>query len=150
MKRTLHPKRINGHGELEIGALLYPPREYDRPRTRGDCADVPRPCPFVSCRHNNYLDVTERGSIRLAFPHLEPWDVDPAISCSLDVADEGEHLPAVVGKAIGVTRERVRQIIAIHRQEHAGAWSDDVLRYDPPGGERRYFLPPSLVSFAVP
>jgi hypothetical protein len=32
-----------------------------RPRTRGDCADGPRPCPFIGCRYH-LLSLRVRGS----------------------------------------------------------------------------------------
>src|SRR5208337_2271584 len=52
--------------------------DYDRPATRADCSAVPRPCPFVSCRHNLYLDVSkDTGSILLNFPSAEPEEMPP-------------------------------------------------------------------------
>jgi hypothetical protein len=63
-----------------------------RPRRRGDCADVPRPCPFVGCRYNTFLHVRPDGRIYRSRPELEPHEVDPATSCALDVADRGPQL----------------------------------------------------------
>lgn len=61
------------------------------PTVRRQCQGVPRPCPFVSCRHHNYLDVNlETGTITLNFPEIEPWEMEPAKSCSLDVANGGQ------------------------------------------------------------
>jgi len=79
-----------------------------RPRTRGDCAAGPRPCPWVSCRHHLFLEVRESGGIKLNFPHLEVWAMGE--SCSLDVADRGTATLEQAGRAVGLTRERVRQI----------------------------------------
>jgi hypothetical protein len=79
-----------------------------RPVTRGDCANVPRPCPFVSCRHHLYLDVASSGSLILNFPDLEPADLEH--SCSLDVADDGRKRDVTVAERMNVTRERTRQI----------------------------------------
>lgn len=39
-----------------------------RPVTVGDCRDGPRPCPWLSCRHNLLLDVLEDGAIVLNAP----------------------------------------------------------------------------------
>lgn len=82
-----------------------------RPRTRGDCANVPRPCPFVGCVHNLYLEVRPRSG-NLKFPHgeLEPDEVPPHESCALDIA-EREHPPTIeeVGRVLGITREWARQ-----------------------------------------
>lgn len=81
-----------------------------RPRTRAECADVPRPCPYVSCSMNTYLDVDDRGRIRINATGLEPDEVDPALSCALDVADDGGASLRDVGRVLDVTRERARQI----------------------------------------
>lgn len=81
-----------------------------RPRTRGDCARGPRPCPWVGCRHHLYLEVNpQTGSI--AIRHAGGPE-DLAQSCSLDVADEGGVTLEVVGGLLNITRERVRQVEA--------------------------------------
>lgn len=118
--RSVSMKRLSKR-ELEVGRLIYPPDEHAetmkqlglfRPRTRGDCDNVPRPCPFVSCSMNNYLDVSSHGAIKLNFPDLEPWEVPAAMSCTLDVVDKNpdgatlEH----VGEIMNLTRERIRQL----------------------------------------
>jgi hypothetical protein len=83
--------------------------EIDRPHTRRECAEGPRPCPHVSCRHHLYLDVNpSTGTIKLNFPDLEVWEL--AISCALDVADLGGTAIELVSELMNVTRERVRQI----------------------------------------
>lgn len=80
-----------------------------RPRTRGDCENGPRPCPWVACKHHLYLDVNpDNGTIKLVFPTLQPEEM--VRSCALDVADEGEHTLEAVGELMNVTRERVRQM----------------------------------------
>ena len=66
-------------------------------------------CPWVGCRYHTYLDVMPNGSIRFNFPGLEVWEVP--VSCALIVANEGEHDMVSIGRAIGVCRERVRQIM---------------------------------------
>ena len=60
-----------------------------KPRTRGDCLDAPRPCRWRACRY-----------------HLAAGPD----SCALDVADRGPQELLVIGAALGVTRERARQI----------------------------------------
>jgi hypothetical protein len=83
--------------------------ELDRPKTRSECADGPRPCPHVSCRHHLYLDVNPHtGTIKLNFPDLEVWEL--GVSCALDVADLGGTAIETVGDFMNVTRERIRQI----------------------------------------
>lgn len=81
------------------------------PRTRGDCVDGPRPCPFVSCKHHLYLDVSPRtGAIKLNFPALEVDELTE--SCSLDVADQGGKQLERIGALFNITSGRVGQIEA--------------------------------------
>jgi hypothetical protein len=103
------PLREIEHGRLEVPAHE---REYDRPRTRGECVDGPRPCPFIACEHHLYLDVSARtGAIKLNFPDIEPEGLDQMTeTCALDVADwQGATLDAV-GDIMNLTRERIRQV----------------------------------------
>lgn len=83
---------------------------YPRPSTREECLLGPRPCPYVGCKFNLYLDVLRTGSIKLNFPDLEPDEM--GVSCVLDVADEGGATLEVVGSCFNLTRERIRQIEA--------------------------------------
>src|ERR1700678_3132212 len=89
--RTISVKRMTKR-ELELGRILYPEVEVDRPQTRADCANGERPCPFVSCKHHLFLDVSARtGAIKLNFPDLEVWEMTE--TCALDVADRGGATP---------------------------------------------------------
>lgn len=89
--------------------LELEPRDPKAPRTRGECVDGPRPCPWVSCRHHLYLDVSPRtGAIKLNFHDLEVWELQE--TCALDVADRGGETLEDVGDLMNVTRERVRQM----------------------------------------
>jgi hypothetical protein len=83
-----------------------------RPRTRADCMNGPRPCPFVSCPHHRYLSVNPRnGSIVLHCPSVLPWEMED--SCLLDVIDRGGEMTlASIGKLHNVTKERIRQVVA--------------------------------------
>jgi len=102
--------------ELARGAAEYPERpgvDYLRPQTFADCESVGLgelfPCPFVSCKHHLYLDVNPRtGSIKLNFPDREVDEL-PA-TCSLRVSLRGGVTLEEVADAIGVVRERIRQI----------------------------------------
>ncbi len=131
-KRLIRAKSIStrrlAKRDLDLGRLLHPPILPSeglpaRPRVRGDCATVPRPCPFLSCRHHLYLDVSERtGAIKLNFPDLEPDDLPSGRSCALDLADEtGGATLEVVGEAINVTKERVRQIETVALERASGS-----------------------------
>jgi hypothetical protein len=106
--RTISVKRMTKR-ELEIGRMLYPENDYEKPRTREECLGAPRPCPFVSCKHHLFLDVSARtGAIKLNFPDLEVWDMNE--SCALDVADRGGTTLEDVGAIMNLTRERIRQV----------------------------------------
>lgn len=106
--RTISVKRMTKR-ELEIGRLLYPEEEHERPAERGACASGIRPCPYVSCKHHLYVDVSPRtGAIKINFPDLEVWEMGD--SCALDVADRGGTTLEDVGAIMNLTRERIRQV----------------------------------------
>jgi hypothetical protein len=72
------------------------------PKVRADCLEggvnEGRPCPWVGCFYN-----------------IVESDPDPkakAPTCVLDMADEGGVTLEEVGRVMGITRERVRQIEA--------------------------------------
>ncbi len=106
--KTIAPKRLTKE-EIRQGAMLFVPTDVERPLERVECKGMPRPCPFVSCKHHLYLDVNqETGSIKLNFPDLEPWELKE--SCALDVADRGGITLEEVGEIMNLTRERIRQV----------------------------------------
>jgi len=106
--RTISVKRMTKR-ELEIGRMLYPETDYQKPVTRADCGEGLRPCPYVSCKHHLFLDVSARtGAIKLNFPDLEVWDMNE--TCALDVADRGGTTLEDVGAIMNLTRERIRQV----------------------------------------
>lgn len=103
---TLRPDRI---GPLvNEGSRFYPERNYWRPKTRKDCSQVPRPCPYVACKWNLYLDVMENGAIKLNRPDIDPGDMKE--SCVLDAAEQGGLGLEEVGALMNVTGERIRQL----------------------------------------
>lgn len=109
--RTLPVVRL-AKRDLDALRELYPPEEHAdlvRPRTRGDCATVPRPCPWVACRHHLYLDVLASGNIKV---HVdgEPDELPSDASCALDVAERGGLSLEDVGTVANLSRERVRQV----------------------------------------
>jgi hypothetical protein len=106
--RTISVKRMTKR-EIELGRVLYPETDYPKPRTRAECADGPRPCPYVSCKYHLYLDVQNRtGAIKLNFPDIEVEDMNE--SCALDIADRGGTTLEEVGAIMNLTRERIRQL----------------------------------------
>ena len=83
--------------------------DEQRPQRRVDCRAAARPCLYVSCRFHLYLDANEAtGSVKLNFPHLEPWEL--LESCALDVAERGGLTLEEIGALLNVTRERARQL----------------------------------------
>jgi hypothetical protein len=74
-----------------------------RPVTRADCVDGPRPCPWVSCRHHLWVDVSKTGKLT-----YRPGDEDTP-SCALDVADRGGIDGGQTARMMGVTRARIEQ-----------------------------------------
>lgn len=105
---TISIKRLT-KTELEHGRQLYPEEHYWRPKTRGECEQMMRPCPYVSCRHHLYLDVDlARGSIKLNFPDLEPDEMYE--TCALDVAELGGVTLEHAAQLMNLTRERFRQL----------------------------------------
>jgi hypothetical protein len=106
--RTISIRRLS-KTELNLGRMMYPEEEYWRPQSRGECADMERPCPFVSCKYHLYIDVHPvRGSIKINFPDLEVWEMTD--TCALDIADRGGITLEEVGEIMNLTRERVRQV----------------------------------------
>lgn len=59
------------------------------PRTRGECEDGERPCPFATCRY---------------------WLDHEQASCALDIADEGRHTQHQVAALLGVSQPGVLKI----------------------------------------
>lgn len=141
--KTISIKRMTKR-DLENGRLLFPAGEDDgsipRPKTRGDCSGVPRPCPFVSCSHHVYLDVSPRtGAVKLNFPDIEPDELPPHRSCALDVADEGGITLEMLADVMNLTRERIRQIEVKALAKMQAAREVDALRdlADMPPPKRR-------------
>lgn len=106
--RTISIRRLS-KTELNRGRMLYPEMDYWKPKSRADCVDMERPCPYVSCKYHLYIDVHPvRGSIKVNFPDLEVWEMTE--TCALDVADRGGITLEEVGEIMNLTRERVRQV----------------------------------------
>lgn len=121
--------RRGSQKSLRMGMEMYPEQTLDRPRTTRECdeefLDMGTPgqaCPFLSCVHHLAIDVNERtGSYSINVPfELEDEESDPvpsvtlderAYTCSRKAALDGPQTMESIGEAIGVTRERVRQIV---------------------------------------
>jgi hypothetical protein len=121
----IEKRRGGGIGlEEQVRKRLPIARDTDwieRPKTRGECVGVPRPCRFSSCPHHMRQEVDKAtGHILIRHPDLE-IEAMP-VTCSLDYADDGGHTLEEVATAFGLTRERIRQIeeVAIRKIKRAG------------------------------
>ena len=69
--------------------------EYKPPKIRGDCKNIPRPCKRYNCKYNLFRD--------------NPTGPE---SCTLDVADRGDHTTQEVAHIMGYeSRQRCDQIV---------------------------------------
>lgn len=92
-----------------------------RPKTRGDCHDGPRPCPWISCRQHLLTELTENA--RLVF-HTGCRGCRPTVdeivaildqmkeSCALDVAERGGVTLEEIAEMMQLSLERIRQVEA--------------------------------------
>lgn len=119
-------------------ALWYLVQALGRPRTRGECAGMARPCPWVSCRHHLAGDVTPSGTyrvrnesplVRWRSVSLPVWHrpgearLEEAASvavrledtCVLDVADRG---PTTTHRIAGIMRLHEKSVRDIERAAH--------------------------------
>ena len=92
------------------------PRSLERrlPVLRSECEGLGgpgAPCPYVSCRHHLYLEVSRAsGAVRLNQPAAEPEELE--YSCSLAVADRGGATHEEIAGLLGVSRQAVEQMEA--------------------------------------
>jgi len=109
IKKTLQIAELKRAAKADRKAGIEPLQEHpERPRLRRDCVNGPRPCRFLSCTHHLMLEVSAWGGLLTNHPGLELEELEE--SCALDVAERGEHTLECVGKYLGITRERARQI----------------------------------------
>lgn len=85
--------------------------DHVRPRTRADCRKIPRPCPFVGCKYNTFLDVSHAGSI-VFNGCSDPLEADSGTSCVLDIIENETEIEITeISKIMSIARERVHQIL---------------------------------------
>jgi len=85
MKRYINVNRLSKAARKANG----PTHEGWRPTCRSECANVPRPCPYVGCKYNLFLDVNEsNGNIRLRWGHEDATKAPEEWSCVLDVVHD--------------------------------------------------------------
>jgi len=63
MARQFRQQTAQGGVDPELKALMVE-LDANRPKTRADCEGGHRPCPYVSCKYNLFVDVNPRtGSV---------------------------------------------------------------------------------------
>lgn len=83
---------------------IAPSYETPRPKTRGDCIDGSRPCPWATCRYHLASDIDRRG-------HLHVSPTDSGETCALDVVDRhGNITLREVARLLGITHQGARFI----------------------------------------
>jgi hypothetical protein len=108
MARMFRHEAAAGGMDPELRTLMAE-LDASRPKVRSDCEGGERPCPYVSCKYNLYVDVNPRtGSVKMNFPDKELWELSE--TCALDVADRAGITLEEVGVIMNLTRERVRQL----------------------------------------
>ena len=98
-----------------------------KPKTRNECVEVLRPCPYVSCRYNNQLDIDKgSGEVRVRLAVYKP-ESESDTSCALDVADgDGHHSEEEIAEILGLTTTEVKQTLdsAYRKLRHFSSVTD--------------------------
>ena len=91
------------------------PLLVSRPRSRADCLDGPRPCPWVSCRYHLHLDTVSKGRQEelLENPSYE-WGFSE--SCALDVAERGPLTSREIAPLIGMSQSGCKELYRDSRE----------------------------------
>lgn len=99
--RVVSPLQLPPDWELRAGV----------PRTRADCANVPRPCPYIACRHHLWLRLQQEqpGNPQAGKQGLTTFRPATMQSCALDVAERGASYDEI-GDYLGMDSTRARQI----------------------------------------
>ena len=109
----------------------------ERPQTRAECIDGPRPCPWISCRYHLLIDVKPSGAVianvkepgqyghRTISRHtrrpIDDQNLDDQLlermetmsdTCALDVAERGGASHKEVGELLGIRKQSVLRIQA--------------------------------------
>ena len=123
--RTIKPAPLTDEERVEYAKELKALKR-SRPRTRDDCRNGERPCPYVGCRYHLYLDVNpSSGNICFNFPDLEVWELED--TCALDKAEKRGMTLEEVGENLNLTRERIRQVelILFAKMRRSGIFSPE-------------------------
>ena len=78
------------------------------PKVYGDCKNHPEPCPWIRCRYHMIWDRWQQIKLKGNAEIAQILSSMP-VTCCLDYAKR-DHSLEEVGKVLGITKERVRQI----------------------------------------
>lgn len=83
-------------------------RFFKKPKTRGDCVNVQRPCPWVSCKYHLATNVKPNGTLEYVYHSVSITDITE--SCALDVAEQGGLSSYDVGKYLNLSGQQIKNI----------------------------------------
>ena len=78
-----------------------------RPKTRGECHNIQRPCPYATCQFNMLTEIGPKGQLEQRYPDVESMPANA--SCVLDVADQYGSLD--VKEVAAIMLEQPKSII---------------------------------------
>ncbi len=82
------------------------------PKKRGDCLGGERPCPWIRCKHHMLWWHWNTEMDSWTDNKIANFVVEMPESCTLDFVDaHPEATLHEIGKAVGLTRERIRQLL---------------------------------------
>jgi hypothetical protein len=125
----MRTKRIRGRHQIDAAARARAAEiasvEAQRPKTRADCVDGPRPCPWVGCRYHlrtplRFEPATDgSGRVHVRFMAAQAEDLSwlddgDAPTCALDIAEtvalSGEVASRkLLARLLGATRQAIQQ-----------------------------------------
>jgi hypothetical protein len=119
--------------KLRVVDALQLPDDWEMlpgvPATRADCANVARPCPYLSCRHHLWLRLQSEnpGNPKAGKQGATTFKPSSNQSCALDVAEKGATFEEI-GRFLGCDSTRARQIAAaaIDKLRDAGVDVDEM------------------------
>lgn len=126
--------------KLRIVPPLQLPPDWEMrsgvPASRAHCKDIPKPCPYVSCRHHLWLRLSEEqpGNPQAGKQGETTFRPSSMQSCALDVADNGGASFEEIGVFLGMDSTRGRQIAQAALEKLKKACAD--LELDDPALKR--------------
>jgi hypothetical protein len=94
--------------DWEMRSLKWP----GAPKTRDECRGLPRPCPYVGCKHHLWLRLQEEqpGNPQAGKQGETTFRPSTMNTCALDIAEQGGASFDYIGEVFGMDPTRGRQI----------------------------------------